>query len=128
MIRNEFRIFFSLYHISLCLAIGNRARRFNRDHGYGRYIVEIRELLDLDAVVRERRRNGYDAARIQIHQTLKQVWDNGGNLDRDTAMKLGAMTERMVQALEPYYRHAEKLDTVLYELQAKYASYVRGER
>ena len=102
--------------------------RFPMSHGYGRYIVEIRELLDFDAVLRERRRNGYDATRIQIHQTLKQVWDNGGNLDRETALKLGSMTERMVQALEPYYRHAEKLDTVLYELQAKYASYVRGER
>ena len=102
--------------------------RFPMSHGYGRYIVEIRELLDYDAVLRERRRNGYDATRIQVYQTLKQVWDNGGKVDRETAMELGTMTERMLQALEPYYRHAEKLETVLYELQAKYAAYARGER
>ncbi len=94
--------------------------RFPMSHGYGRYIIELREILDYDAVERERRRNGYDSLRLQAHQTLTEVWNNGGAMNRETALKLGSMTEKMVQALEPYYRHAQRISAVLYELKGKY--------
>ena len=95
--------------------------RFPMSHGYGRYITELREILNYDAVVRERRILGYDAARIQTHEILMDAWNNrGGQLREQDRAELGSLAETMVQTLEPYYHHADRIGSVLYELQAKY--------
>lgn len=97
--------------------------RFPMANGYGRYIDELRQILNLEAVKRWRRINGYDQARITAHTTLVKVWnERGGKLDSETALFLGELTEKMVQGLEPYYAHAEQISALLFELSAKYRS------
>lgn len=95
--------------------------RFPMANGYGRYIHELREILNLDAVQRRRRINGYDHARLTAHMTLVKVWnEQGGKMDSETRQLLGKLTEKMVQALEPYYQHADRIGALLFELSAKY--------
>ncbi len=107
---------FNLLYIELL----KNEERFPMSYGYNRYIVEIREILDLDAVERERRINNYDACRIRFHEILVNAWENGGYLSPETRLELGQLAEKMIRALEPYFRHAQKINTVLFELSVKY--------
>ena len=101
--------------------------KFPMAYGYGRYITEVSAILDFDAVLRERRMLGYDSARMQVHQILTDVWNEGGELDPDSAQAVGELTEHMVQALEPYYKHAQRINTLLFELGTKYSRHRKSD-
>ena len=95
--------------------------KFPMSHGYGRYISELKEILDFDAVLRERRRNGYDTARYDMQNILIDLINKGGDIPMEVRMILGQKVEDMVQALEPYYVHSRKIHDILFELKCKYA-------
>lgn len=95
--------------------------RFPMSHGYGRYIADIRTILDFDLVKRQRRNNNYDKLRIEIHRLMLEAWkNNDGYLTPEVRLTIGEKTEQMVRALEPYYCHATQINSVLYELKTRY--------
>ena len=94
--------------------------RFPMSHGYGRYIVELRAILDFRTVVRQRRNNDYDSMRIRFHQILTRAWNEGGTITPEYATELGHLTEQMIRSLEPYYKHAQTIAVLVHELKIKY--------
>lgn len=94
---------------------------FPMAYGYGKYIHELRDILNIDYLRRARRNAGYDEARIRVHILLMKCFkEQGGKLDNETALEIGRNTEHMIRALEPYYRHAETIKAILLELNTKY--------
>lgn len=94
--------------------------KFPMSHGYGRHISDLREILDFDAVERKRRNNNYDRLRIEIYLQLTEVYKKGGKLTPQLRADFGQKTEQMFRALEPYYEHSHRIQTILYELKVKY--------
>jgi len=113
--------------ISLYDALLANEEKFPMAYGYGRYIEGLRQVLNFDALVRERKRNGYDKARLDIQEMLQQKIRENNNdptcvpFTMDLRLYLGQQVSVMVRALEPYYAHAELIRSILYELGAKYA-------
>ncbi|MBR6211115.1 MAG: hypothetical protein IKQ81_08185 [Clostridiales bacterium] len=94
---------------------------FPMAYGYGKYIQELRDILNIEYLRRARRNGGYDAARIRVHHLLVKCFkEQGGKLDPETALEIGHNTEHMIRALEPYYRQAETIKAILFELNTKY--------
>lgn len=95
--------------------------KFPMAHGYGRYITDMRKILNYDEVLRQRRINGYDHSRMLVHLTLKEIWEKyDGQVSPELARRMGEQVEIMMQALEPYYDHADSIETLLNELDIKY--------
>ena len=95
--------------------------RFPMSHGYGRYISELKEILDFDSVERARRCNGYDRLRLDNQAILTEIINNGGAFPMEARLAVGQNVEGMMQALEPYYVHSRKIHDILFELKCKYA-------
>lgn len=94
---------------------------FPMAHGYGRYITDMRKILNFDDVLRQRRINGYDRSRIAVHRTINEIFEKyDGQVPPELARFMGEQTEIMMQALEPYYDHADSIETLLNELDIKY--------
>ena len=114
---NEVKEYLTVLYIELL----RNEERFPMAHGYGRYISELRKILDIDALQRARRIKGYDHARLSIHRMLQDCWENNdGILSQETALMIGQQTEKMILSLEPYFEHADAINALLFELKTKY--------
>ena len=103
-----------------CYLIKNE-ENFPMAHGYGRYIEDMREILNFDGVLRQRRINGYDHAIITLISTVNEIYEKyNGQVSPELALRMGKQVEIMMQALEPYYKHAEVIELLLNELDIKY--------
>ncbi len=95
--------------------------RFPMAYGYGRYIQELRGILNFDELLRSRRIAGYDKHRVNFYYILKDCVENkGGKVDMQVSAQLAHEMEEMVHAMEPYFKHAESISSLLEELKIKY--------
>ena len=103
--------------------------RFPMAHGYGRYIEDLREILNYDGLIRKRRIAGYDYARVQYYYVQMHVMhEKGGIVDASASEQLAKLLEMMMQGLEPVLCHADKINSLLDELHCKYDQYQKDSQ
>lgn len=104
--------------------------KFPMAHGYGRYIIDFRTILNFEGLLRLRRKAGYDKARIEYYNILRSLYehrDMPDDMRRTKFLNLGKETEKMIVALhEVYFSHADLIRAVVSELETKYKDRVNN--
>ncbi len=100
--------------------------RFPMAHGYGRYIEDLRIILDFDRLRREVKNAGYDHAMykfVELNNNLaaQQATLSPSKLD-EGKLALGELANVILESFDPLREHSERISAVIRELKIKYGS------
>lgn len=98
--------------------------RFPMAHGYGRYIEDLRVILNYDLLRRQLKMAGYDRLMSQFAEIHNYLFTHQEFLEKDEfqngLLKLGELADPIFNSLSPLFDHAEKISDVINELKIKY--------
>jgi len=95
--------------------------KFPMAHGYGRYIEDLRTILNFEKIKREKFLNGYDNIYMMSYRLIDNcINKKGGKISSEDAAQLGQLFFELNKSAEPYYRHADMIASVIEELSIKY--------
>lgn len=89
-------------------------------HGYGRYIEDLRTILNFEDVKREKFLNGYDNLIVASYRILQNCYKKGGKISEEEGAQLGQLFFELQKTIVPYYKHADLIAAVIDELSIKY--------
>ncbi len=107
-------------------ALLTNEEKFPMAHGYGRYIEDLRFILNYDAVIRRRRKQGYDRQCIEYIRLYKQFSEDFESISKDKdkladfSGQFADLLYKMMDSLEPMFEHGDRMSAVIDELNAKY--------
>lgn len=94
--------------------------KFPMAHGYGRYIEDLRTILNFEDVKRAKFLNGYDNLIVASYRILQNCYKKGGKISEEEGAQLGQLFFELQKTIVPYYKHADLIAAVIDELSIKY--------